>query len=160
VNANSGGTLSLQATTPNTNNAIVMSNFNLRHRLASGGTPAAGFGTELTIQLESSTTDDQAAGSIIASWSDATHATRSADLVLGAYNVTTRREGLRIRGGASAAQIGFFGATPVARQTGYTAFANLTTDRTLDANSTTLDEVADVLGTLIEDLKTLGLIAA
>ena len=31
---------------------------------------------------------------------------------------------------------------------------NVTTDRVLDANSTSLAEVADVLGTLIEDLKT------
>lgn len=38
--------------------------------------------------------------------------------------------------------------------TGWTAFANLTSDKTLDANATTLDEVADVLGTLIELLKT------
>jgi hypothetical protein len=42
---------------------------------------------------------------------------------------------------------------------GYTAFSNLTTDRTLDANSTTIDEVADVLGTLIEDLKLQGIIS-
>ena len=44
------------------------------------------------------------------------------------------------------------------QQTGYTEFANLTPDRTLDADSTTVDEVADVLGTLIEDLKTKDLI--
>lgn len=34
---------------------------------------------------------------------------------------------------------------------------NVTTDRTLDANSTTLDEVADVLGTLIDDLTDAGM---
>jgi len=45
-------------------------------------------------------------------------------------------------------------------QTGYTTFSNLSTDRTLDADSTTIDEVADVLGTLIEDLKTKGIISA
>lgn len=38
-------------------------------------------------------------------------------------------------------------------QTGYTTFSNLSTDRTLDADATTVDELADVLGTLIEDLK-------
>lgn len=41
-----------------------------------------------------------------------------------------------------------------ARTEGFTTFANLTTDKTLDADSTTLGEVADVLGTLIEALKT------
>lgn len=36
--------------------------------------------------------------------------------------------------------------------------ANVTTDRSFDANATTLDELADVLGTLIEDLKTWGIL--
>ena len=35
---------------------------------------------------------------------------------------------------------------------------NVTTDRTLNANSTSLDELADVLGTLIADLQTVGVI--
>lgn len=35
---------------------------------------------------------------------------------------------------------------------------NVTTDRTYDANSTTIDELADVLGTLIADLTSLGLL--
>jgi hypothetical protein len=54
----------------------------------------------------------------------------------------------------------FVGGTVGAAQTGYTTPTNLTTDRTFDANSTTIDELADVLGTLIEDLKTKGIIAA
>ena len=37
--------------------------------------------------------------------------------------------------------------------------SNVTTDRTLNANSTTLDEVADVLCTLIEDLKAIGVLS-
>jgi hypothetical protein len=36
--------------------------------------------------------------------------------------------------------------------------SNVNTDRSYDADSTTLDEVADVLGTLIADLQTIGLI--
>lgn len=39
------------------------------------------------------------------------------------------------------------------------AITNVTTDRAYDANSTTIDEIADVLGTLIADLKLTGLIA-
>jgi hypothetical protein len=54
----------------------------------------------------------------------------------------------------------FSGGTVGAAQTGYTTPANLTTDRTFDANATTIDELADVLGTLIEDLKIKGIIAA
>lgn len=37
--------------------------------------------------------------------------------------------------------------------------SNVTTDRVLDADSTTLAEVADVLGTLITDLKDKGVIS-
>ena len=35
---------------------------------------------------------------------------------------------------------------------------NGTTDRTYDANATTTDELADILYTLIQDLKTLGIL--
>jgi hypothetical protein len=37
--------------------------------------------------------------------------------------------------------------------------SNVVTDRTFDANSTTLDELADVLGTLIGDLRARGIVA-
>jgi hypothetical protein len=53
--------------------------------------------------------------------------------------------------------IGFYGVTPVARSSTYT-ITNVTTDRAYDANSTTLDEIADTLGTLIADLKLTGII--
>lgn len=53
--------------------------------------------------------------------------------------------------------IGFFGTAPVAQAAAYTP-TNVTTDRAYDANSTTLDEVADVLGTLIADLQAYGLL--
>jgi hypothetical protein len=36
--------------------------------------------------------------------------------------------------------------------------SNVTTDRTFDANSTSIDELADILGTLIQDLKNLGIV--
>jgi hypothetical protein len=60
-------------------------------------------------------------------------------------------------GTATTQKLGFFNATPVVQPSAYTT-SNVTTDRTFDANSTTLDEVADVLGTLIADLKSLGLV--
>lgn len=40
-------------------------------------------------------------------------------------------------------------------QTGY-SMSNVTVTRTLDADATTLAEVADVLGTLIDDMKAVG----
>lgn len=54
---------------------------------------------------------------------------------------------------------GFNGVTPSVTQTNWTTI-NVTTDRVLDANSTTLDEVADVLCTVIEDLKTKGIFSS
>jgi len=56
-------------------------------------------------------------------------------------------------------QIGFFGVTPVSRDTGWSV-TNVTTDRSYDADATTVDELADVLGTLIKYLISLGLLGA
>jgi hypothetical protein len=53
--------------------------------------------------------------------------------------------------------IGFFGTAPAAQAAAYTP-TNVSTDRAYDADSTTLHEIADVLGTLIADLQTYGLI--
>jgi hypothetical protein len=59
--------------------------------------------------------------------------------------------------GSSTSTIGFYGQTPAARPSAYTV-TNGTTDRSFDADATSLDEIADVLGTLINDLKTIGLL--
>jgi hypothetical protein len=53
----------------------------------------------------------------------------------------------------------FKGGTVGLAQTGYSV-SNVSTDRAYDANSTTTDELADVLGTLIGDLITKGIISA
>lgn len=53
-----------------------------------------------------------------------------------------------------------FNSAPTAVETGWTTFTNLTTDRTCDANATTVEELADILGTLIEALKNKGIISA
>lgn len=51
-----------------------------------------------------------------------------------------------------------FGLIGLTKVTSPYTVTNAATDRTFDANATTLDEVADVLGTLIADLKTAGLL--
>jgi hypothetical protein len=53
------------------------------------------------------------------------------------------------------AQIREVAGLPIA--SAYTA-TNVTTDRAFDANATTLDELADVVGTLLADLKTAGVL--
>lgn len=65
---------------------------------------------------------------------------------------------LRWEGGGGL-KFAFFGKSPTVLDTGWTAFANLVTDRTLDADATTVGEVADVLGTLIEKLKDKGILS-
>jgi len=57
-----------------------------------------------------------------------------------------------------AGSVGIFGTAPPAQPTGY-APTNVSTDRVFDANATTTEELADVLGTLIEDLKLYGILA-
>lgn len=53
--------------------------------------------------------------------------------------------------------IGFFGVTPAARASAYTP-TNVTPDRAFDADTVVVAELADVLGTLIADLKNYGLL--
>jgi len=53
--------------------------------------------------------------------------------------------------------IGFFGTTPAVQAAAYTP-SNVTAVRTYDANATTIHALADVLGTLIADLQTYGLL--
>ena len=84
----------------------------IRH--ASSGTPAAGFGVAQIFALESTTTENQIAARIQVIWTEATHATRKAALILTAYD-TAEREGLRIGANGSAPLIGLLGATPAAR---------------------------------------------
>ena len=56
-------------------------------------------------------------------------------------------------------KIGFWAQTPAVRAAAYT-ITNVTADRAYDANATTIDEISDVLGTLIADLITYGLLTA
>lgn len=59
--------------------------------------------------------------------------------------------------GSSAGKLGFYGATPVVRAAAYTP-TNVTPDRSYDADATSTAELADVLGTVIADLKAYGLL--
>lgn len=60
-------------------------------------------------------------------------------------------------GTAATQKLGFWNATPVVRPAAYTP-TNVTADRGFDANSTSIDELADIVGTLITDLQTIGLL--
>lgn len=61
-----------------------------------------------------------------------------------------------VLGGATTDLVGFYGSTGAA-QTAYT-LTNHTNDRALNESADTLAQVANVLGTLITDLKAKGLL--
>lgn len=58
----------------------------------STGTPAAGLGSALLLNINSSTTADQNAGRCIVEWLEATHATRKARMRRTAYDASAERE--------------------------------------------------------------------
>lgn len=55
---------------------------------------------------------------------------------------------------------GWWNATPVVQNTGWGSITNVSSDKAYDANATTIDELADVLGTLIATLVTYGVLGA
>lgn len=80
------------------------------------------------------------------------------DFYLGRDIITNTTTGMKI-GTDPTQKIGWWDATPVVQSTGWSA-TNVSTDKTFDASNTSLSEVANVLGTLIEDIKTYGLLGA
>jgi hypothetical protein len=72
--------------------------------------------------------------------------------------ITDTTTGTKI-GTGTTQKLGFWNATPVVQNTGWTT-SNVSSDKVLDANSTTIDELADVVGTLIDTLKTYGILGA
>lgn len=118
---------------------------------SNSGTPTAGFGSSILFQLKSSTTVAQDAAIVTGMWDEATHASRKGSIVLGAYDVTTKREVLKGGVNGSAATLGFLGATPVARQS---LVADPTGGATVDAESRT------AIASIIDVLINFGLMAA
>lgn len=66
------------------------------------GTPGNGFGLGFLIQLETSTTNDIDAAQIVATWDDATHASRSSKVEIKAANSSGLADGIRIDDDATA----------------------------------------------------------
>ncbi len=91
----------------------VVNSVTLTHN--SSGTPAAGFGLDFAVNLNSSTTDDQNAFLMRTVWATATHASRKAQTRFFAYDTAARRV-IDLEASGSAAMIGFLGAAAVVRQ--------------------------------------------
>lgn len=94
------------------------------------GTPAAGFGGQQLMTLESSTTENREAAAWRWLWNTTTDASRIADIV-GLVWDTAEREWIRGRASGTAPMVGFLGATPVVRQTVAAAATDLATVITL-----------------------------
>lgn len=72
-------------------------------------------GTLIRLAQRSSTATAREQADIDTAWNDNTDATRSGDLILRAWYTTNAREVIRIRGGSSDGQLGFYGVTPISR---------------------------------------------
>jgi hypothetical protein len=92
------------------------------------------------------------AGTLNVDW--AATVTTWADAVNLAFGTST---GTKI-GTATTQKLGFWNATPVVQNTGWTVTGGYTTDKAFNPESTTLTEVARVLGTLVDQLKTYGIL--
>lgn len=112
------------------------------------GTAAAGFGVGIEFELENSTGTNIVTGSIINLLSTVGASWISDTIVYGGDSGSPLREGLRVRGSGSAAQIGFLGATPISRQ------ANI-----VDADGT-LADITTKFNTLLGYLESFGLLTA
>jgi hypothetical protein len=115
----------------------------LRHNTS--GTAAAGFGSTIQMQLESSTTADQDAADEITTWATATHASRKARRTRHIYD-TAARETIREEASGTAPMIGFLGAAAVVRQ-------NIT-----GVHTGTLAQLQTVVANLLTGIANLGLI--
>lgn len=92
-------------------------------------------------------------------WGDGTNAVDASVKRSAAGELSVRNGDDTAYGDLRIGKFGVNGSAAVAQSTGWSA-TNVTTDKTFDANATTVDELADVLGTLINYLKTRGDLAA
>lgn len=107
------------------------------------GSGAAGDGGSLVLAGKSSTTAAQNMGRLAWLWNVATHASRSADVIVYASDYAAEREIMRGRGSGTAAQFAVLGATPASR---IAHVADPTGGATVDAEARTA--INAVLATL------------
>lgn len=105
-----------KVTTKTTQTAVGVASF--QTSIVSTGTPAAGFGANWLVTLQSSTTVGRNGGLMQVTWADGTDATRKSRYAFFTYDSTTGRECLRLESSGTAAMIGFLGSAAVIQQTG------------------------------------------
>jgi hypothetical protein len=138
-------------------------------RGVAGQNAQVGYAGRILVQLRSSSLNSRDAAYIDTIWNVPTETGAISDLVLSAVynpsNTPAAREGLRIRGGVSATQVGAFGVAPVAQP----ATAGTTTGFTAGGGTTVTDASTFTGGTgstayrisdIVLALKQLGWMAA
>lgn len=162
----SAGTLALNRTDGGSGGTLLTANFtgdfvlgrttSNTHRLNGGALEfnAATAGTATIKKVEgtgaivmSGGTSESSGGTVIAY--GATHSTQPSSVHI--------RTGSTTRIEVDGTGIGFFGATPAAQAAAYTP-TNVTPDRSFDADTVAITELADIVGTLIADLQSYGLL--
>jgi len=106
----------------------------------STGTPAAGLGSAIQINIDTTTTADVNAVRLTGEWVVATHASRTARYKINVYD-TASRECLRCEASGSAPMIGVLGAAAVVQQT---SGANLTNNVTSGGTDDTIANYTDL----------------
>lgn len=125
----------------------------------STGAPAAGLGVQIDFAAEDSTTVSEVIASIAATFTNVTHATFASSLAFSAVDFAATRKVLEIGANGSAPTLALFGAALSVQSTGWSV-SNCSSDKSFDGHASTLNEALDVLGTLITEMLTKGLIGA
>jgi hypothetical protein len=131
----------------------------------SNGTAANGFGQSRTFNLETSTTNDTFAAREDVLWSNATHASRTSDIVFSTVNSTTTQESYRITGNGlpvwpnTVTAGGTTGAQTINKPSGTVNFAAAATSLVVTNNVVTTNSLvfatirtADANGPLIKSV--------
>lgn len=158
------GTFSAASSITHTTAATITPIDVLTLELKSSGTPGAGFGADLEINLESSTTEGRSAGTIRTNWSTATDATRASRMVFFVYSTTSGQTFMTATANSGGVQLGVYGATPVAQHsstgetTGFTGGASTAcrVDSTFTGN---VGATAYTLSDVVKALKNFGIMA-
>ncbi len=106
----------------------------------SSGTPAAGYGSRINVNAESTTTVGRNQGNIDWTWVQPSDAIRKARVVF-TVSDTSEREFLRGEASGSDARIGFLGAAAVSQQT---SGANLTNNVTSGGTTDQIDDFTNL----------------
>jgi hypothetical protein len=125
---------------------------------AAGNALPAGGATNMLLAKQSAADADAVwtTAPIVGSISIGTIAT-TATFAEGANIATGATTGTKF-GTATTQKLGFWNATPVVQNTGWAITSGYTPDRQINPQSTTLNEVISVLATLIDTLKTYGIL--